>query len=81
MISDNHFVRVPRDVDVVNVSRKTAKSGERPAFFPVHVDSYGRRMTRDESTNTNNVDGGHTFEELWQPSERGNIGQIPATII
>ena len=39
MISDNHFVRVPQDVDVVNVSRKTAKSGECPAFFSVHVDS------------------------------------------
>ena len=40
LISDNHFVRVTHDVDVVNVSRKTAKSGERPAFFSVHVDSY-----------------------------------------
>ena len=38
---DIHFVRVPQDVDVVNVRLKPAKSVERAAFFPVHVDSYG----------------------------------------
>ena len=38
---DIHLVRVPQDVDVVNVGRKPAKWGERPALFPVHVDSYG----------------------------------------
>ena len=36
---DIHLVRVPQDVDVVNVSSKPAKLGERPAFFSVHVDS------------------------------------------
>ena len=36
---DIHLVRVPKDVDVVNV-RSPAKWGERPAFFSVHVDSY-----------------------------------------
>ena len=38
---DIHLVRVPQDVDVVNVRWKAAKWGERPAFFSVHVDSYG----------------------------------------
>ena len=38
---DIHHVRVPQDVDVVNVRWKPAKWGERPAFFPVHVDSCG----------------------------------------
>ena len=37
---DIHLVRVPQDVDVVNVRWKPAKWGERPAFFSVHVDSY-----------------------------------------
>ena len=37
---DIHFVRVPQDVDMVNVRLKPTKSGERPAFFSVHVDSY-----------------------------------------
>ena len=35
-----HLVRVPQYVDVVNFRWKPAKLGERPAFFPVHVDSY-----------------------------------------
>ena len=35
-----HLVRVPQDVDVVNVRCKPAKLGERPAFCSVHVDSY-----------------------------------------
>ena len=38
MISGNHLVQVPQDVDVVNSRWKPAKSGERPAFFSVHVD-------------------------------------------
>ena len=37
---DIYLVRVPQDVDVVNVSWKAAKWGERPTFFSVHVDSY-----------------------------------------
>ena len=39
---DINLVRVPQDVDVVNVrwNLKPAKWGERPAFFSVHVDSY-----------------------------------------
>ena len=38
---DIHLVRVPQDVNVVNVTREPAKWRERPAFFSVHVDSYG----------------------------------------
>ena len=37
---DIHLVRFLQDVDEVNVLRKPAKWGERPAFFSVHVDSY-----------------------------------------
>ena len=44
---DIHLVRVPKDVDVVNVRWKPAKWGERPAFFPVHVDSYVNCSTRN----------------------------------
>ena len=35
-----HLVRVPQDVDVLNVRWKPAKWGERPSFSPVHIDSY-----------------------------------------
>ena len=41
---DIHTVRVPHDVDVVNVRWKPAKWGEHPAFFLVHVDSYGHML-------------------------------------
>ena len=37
---DIHLVRVPKDVDVVNITWKPEKWGERPALFSVHVDSY-----------------------------------------
>ena len=42
-----HLVRVPQDVDVVNVRWKPAKWGERLAFFSVHVDSYMRRVSEE----------------------------------
>ena len=38
---DIHLVRVPQDVDAVNVRWNPAKWGERPAFLSVHVDNYG----------------------------------------
>ena len=34
-----HLVRVPQDIDVVNIRWKPAKL-ERPAFLSAHVDSY-----------------------------------------
>ena len=50
---DIHLVRVPQDVDVVNVRWKLAKLGERLAFFSVHVDSYETRRSRMFPTSIN----------------------------
>ena len=47
---DIRLVRVPQDVDVVNVRWKPVKWEERPAFFSVHVDSYDHI-----ASSTNNV--------------------------
>ena len=43
-------VRVPQDVDVVNSRCTPREWGERPAFFPAHVDSYGNELEHFNST-------------------------------
>ena len=77
---DIHLVRVPQYVDVVNVRWKPAKWGERPALFPVHVDSYARGFISGVVRQWIDYDGKRLKADPWWRPTATATSSLVATV-